>query len=469
MSAGAALPALPSGFIQAITSEFPGDFASVDPLDLATYGRDFTSVFPPRASMLCRPRATEEVSRLMRLCTAHRVRVVPSGGRTGLACGALAAGGELVLSLERMQRMDAIDPLGLTVRVQAGTVLEAVQRYCAMAELFWPIELECVGAQVGGIIATNASGMHVLEYGLAGRWVLGMTVVLASGDVLPINGALEKNSAGLNLRDLFIGSEGILGVITEATLKLTHVPPDLDVLLLAVPSFGAVLQVFEQARRASFTLRACEAFTDRCLTHVLRYDQRQAPFDMPSPHYLLLEINARGDSHIVAWLQSLREREFISGAKVAQNRQEAADIWRLRFGIDQSVGTAGLVRGHNVSVPVSRLRTFYSELEALFANDGFSNLQLCLYCHVGEGTLHFRIIKPEAMEKRVFLACNRSLEKEIFELVRSHQGSVSAEHGVGLIRKGGMVYTRSAAESEAMRAIKRALDPNDILNPGKVL
>ena len=459
--------ALSPGFFESIGREFPVDFASIDPSDLATYGRDWAGPFAPRASILCRPRTTDEVSRLMKLCAQYRVPVVPSGGRTGLACGALATCGELILSLERMRGIEPVDSLGRTVRVQAGAVIESVRLHCAAAALLWPIDLHSTGAQIGGIIATNAGGMRVVRYGLARHWVLGLTVVLANGDVLALNGALEKNNAGVDLRQLFIGSEGILGIITEATLKLTHRPGTLDVLLLAAPSFAAVLEVFERARNASFTLMAFESFTDRCLTHVIRHHHLPPAFDVPSNHYALLEVT-RGEDSIDGWLESLLEPGLVTAARVAQNAQQAEEFWTYRTGIDISLSDAGFIHRHNVALPVSRLHAFYAELEALHASC-YSDCELCLFAHVGEGTLQVRIIKPEAQDKRAFLARCNAFDAAMFDLVLAHQGGLSAEHGIGLLRKASLVQGRSAAEIGLMREIKRAMDPLGILNPGKVL
>jgi FAD/FMN-containing dehydrogenase len=466
MTGGVAM-ALSSGLLESIGREFPVDFASIDPSDLATYGRDWTGAFAPRASILCRPRTTDEVSRLMKLCAQYRVPVVPSGGRTGLACGALATCGELILSLERMRRMEPVDSLGRTVRIQAGAVIESVHLHCAEAGLFWPIELHSTGSQIGGIIATNAGGMRVVRYGLTRHWVLGLTVVLANGDVLQLNGALEKNNAGVDLRQLFIDSEGILGIITEATLKLTRPPGKVDVLLLAVPSFAAVLQVFERARNASFTLMAFESFTDRCLAHVIRHHQLQPAFDVPSNHYALLEVT-RGEDSIDGWLESLLEPGLVTAARVAQNSQQAEEFWTYRRGIDISLSVAGFIHRHNVALPLSRFHAFYTELETLHASS-YSDWELCLFAHVGEGTLQVRIIKPEAQAKRAFLARCNAFDAAMFDLVLAHQGGLSAEHGIGLLKKAWLVQTRSAAEIELMRALKRAMDPLGILNPGKVL
>ncbi len=459
--------ALPAPFLESIRHAFPVDFASIDPSDLETYGRDWTRAFPPRASMLCRPRTTDEVSRLMQLCAQHRVPVVPSGGRTGLACGALATRGELVLSLERMRRMEPVDSLGRTVRVQAGAVIEALHQHCAEAGLFWPIELHSTGSQIGGSIATNAGGVRVIRYGLTRHWVLGLTVVLANGEVLELNGALEKNNTGVDLRQLFIDSEGILGIITEATLKLTRPPARVEVLLLALPSFEAVLQVFERARGAAFTLMAFESFTDRCLAHVIRHRQLKPPFDAPSSHYALLEVEP-GEGPIDGWLESLCELGLVSAGTLAESSQQAEELWAYRRGIDASLGAAGLMRGHNIALPIARFHAFCTELETLRAS-GYPDLELCLFTHVGDGTLHVRIVKPEALDKRAFLARCRAFEAAMFDLVSAHGGGVSAEHGIGLLKKAWLGRSRSAAEMELMRALKRVMDPLGILNPGKVL
>ena len=235
---------LPAPFLVALREAAPQMAISDDADDRATYGRDYTRVHEPNASLVVFPTTTAEVSHTLRLANEHGVAIVPSGGRTGLAGGALATKGEVVLSFDRMRRMDPVDVLGGTVRVQAGAVTQAVHEHCAHAGLTWPVDFASKGSShVGGNIATNAGGVKVLRYGLTRQWVLGLEVVLASGEVLELNGALEKNNTGQDLRQLFIGSEGTLGVVTEATLKLAKLPGKLTVALFAVEDLAKVLDL----------------------------------------------------------------------------------------------------------------------------------------------------------------------------------------------------------------------------------
>ncbi|MDB4988945.1 MAG: FAD-binding oxidoreductase, partial [Myxococcaceae bacterium] len=271
-------PAL-SALLARIERDFPADFLTREPDDLSEYGRDWTRVYAPAPSAIALPRNTEEVSRLLALCHELGISVVPSGGRTGLAGGAVAKDGELVLSLVRMRRIDPIDFLGATLRVQAGAITEAVHQHCEPHGLTWPVDFASKGSsQVGGNIATNAGGVKVIRYGLTRQWVLGLQVVTATGQVLELNGALEKNNTGLDLRQLFIGSEGTLGVITEATLKLCKPPARQSVLLFALPDMAAVLRLFRDARKAPFVLAAYEFFTDRCLARLSRHRKVRSPF-----------------------------------------------------------------------------------------------------------------------------------------------------------------------------------------------
>jgi FAD/FMN-containing dehydrogenase len=465
----ARMSSLPDEFWTRVEREFPADFLSRDPDDLREYGRDWTKVYAPAPSAVALPRSTDEVSRLMRICDELGVAVVPSGGRTGLAGGAVAARGELVLSLSRMRRMEEVDLLGATLRVQAGAITEAVHQHCAPHGLTWPVDFASKGSsQVGGNIATNAGGVKVIRYGLTRQWVLGLTVVTATGEVLELNGALEKNNTGLDLRQLFIGSEGILGIITEATLKLTRLPQRQAVLMFAVADLAAVLALFRDARRAPFAIAAYEFFTDRCLARVQRHRKVRPPFADTHPYYVLLEIEDGDEGVIEGWVSSLFERELIADGTLAQNSSQAAELWSLREGISESLSATGLPHKNDIALPVAALEAFCAELSAVF-EQRYPDWEIALFGHIGDGNLHVNVMKPDALDKADFLARTSEADHAMFTLVKKHAGSISAEHGVGLLKKPYLGYSRSPEELAMLRAVKKALDPRGILNPGKVI
>ncbi len=460
---------LPPEFLARVAADFPADFLSTDPSDLSEYGRDWTKVFAPAPSAIAFPRTTDEVSRLVRLCNEHAVPIVPSGGRTGLAAGAVAAKGELVLSLQRMRRMDPVDLLGGTVRVQAGAVTEAVHQHCEEHGLTWPVDFASKGSsQVGGNIATNAGGVKVIRYGLTRNWVLGLQVVLASGEVLELNGALEKNNTGTDLRQLFIGSEGTLGIITEATLKLTKKPGALSVMLFAVPDLAGVLRLFREARTSPFTVMAYEFFTDVCLARVQRHRKVRAPFDAPASHYVLLEFENADETALGEWTARLFEEGLATDGVIAANATQAQELWSLREGISESLSATGLPHKNDISLPIAGLEAFCAELYSVFAAR-YPGIEIAVFGHIGDGNLHVNVMKPDDMEKAAFLKQASEADHEMFKLVRKHGGSISAEHGIGLLKKPYLGYSRSPAELETLRALKRALDPKNILNPGKVI
>jgi FAD/FMN-containing dehydrogenase len=461
--------ALPDAFAAALARDFPADFVSTDAGDLATYGRDWTRVIEPSPAAVALPRSTVEVSRLLRLCAEHAVAVVPSGGRTGLAGGAVAAHGELVVSLSRMRRMDPVDVLGATVRVQAGAVTEAVHQHAAEHGLTWPVDFASKGSsQVGGNIATNAGGVKVIRYGLTRQWVLGLEVVLASGEVLELGGALEKNNTGVDLRQLFIGSEGTLGIVTEATLKLTRVPEKLDVFLFAVPDLAAVLALFREARRGPFVIMAYEFFTEQCLARVRRHRSVVTPLGAASDYYVLLEVERGDPEALEAWITSLFERDLVADGTLAQHARQAAELWALREGISESLSATGLPHKNDVALPIRELEGFCAELAAFFEKE-YPGWEIALFGHIGDGNLHVNVMKPDDVDRDAFRRRTKDADHAIFALVQKHRGSISAEHGIGLLKKDYLGYSRTPPELALMRGIKRLLDPQNLMNPGKVL
>jgi FAD/FMN-containing dehydrogenase len=460
---------LPPGFLDALASRLDADTLSTEANDLVTYGKDWTKVYTPAPSVIAWPRTTAQVSTILRACNDAGVAVVPSGGRTGLAGGAVAKQGELVLSLERMRRMDPIDVLGSCVRVQAGAITAAVHEHCAPAGLTWPVDFASKGSShVGGNIATNAGGVKVIRYGLTRNWVLGLEVVLMDGTVLELNGALEKNNTGTDLRQLFIGSEGTLGVVTEATLKLAPLPGRLDVLLFAVRDLAGVVRLFREVRQSGMTLMAFEFFTQRCLERLLRHRQVRPPFDAPSECYVLVEVENADEEAIEKWVGSLFDRDLAQDGVIAQSSQQAAALWSLREGISESLSATGMPHKNDVALPVAALEAFCAELDSVFAAR-YPDWEICVFGHIGDGNLHINIMKPDALPKDAFLARTHEADRDMFELVRRHKGSISAEHGIGLLKKDFLGYVRSPAELALMAGIKRAVDPKGLLNPGKIL
>ena len=461
------MPPLPPAFTEEAGREFPG-LLTDDAALRAAYGRDWTRLHEPAPCAVAFPRTTEEISRLLTLCSRHHVPVVPSGGRTGLAGGAVAAKGELVLSLERMRRMDPVDELGLTVRVQAGAITEAVHQHVAEHGLFWPVDFASKGSsQVGGNIATNAGGVKVIRYGLTRQWVLGLEVVLAGGEVLELNGALEKNNTGFDLRQLFIGSEGTLGVITEATLKLTRLPAHTDVMLFAVADLPGVLRLFREARRAPFTLVAFEFFTDRCMRRLEAHRALRVPLEAPSTHYVLIEAESATPEAIEQWAASLFELALVIDGTVAQSGAQAALLWALREGISESLAATGFPHKNDISLPIAALEAFCADLDAVFARE-YPGWEICLFGHIGDGNLHVNVMKPDDLDRDAFRTRTQSADRDLFTLVRKHHGSISAEHGIGLLKKAYLCYSRTPAEMTVLRSVKHALDPLGILNPGKI-
>ncbi len=463
---------LPSALLATISSQFPADFLTQEPSEMETYGKDWTKVFPPKPSAIVFPRTTEEVSRLLKLCNDQGVAVVPSGGRTGLAAGAVAAHGEIVLSLARMNKMYEVDTLAHTVRVQAGAVTEAVHQHCEHHGLTWPVDFSSKGSShVGGNISTNAGGVKVIHYGMTREWVLGLQVVLMDGTVLELNGGLEKNNTGIDLRQLFIGSEGTLGIVTEATLKLVNQPKELDVFFFALDSTSDVFKLFREARRGPFTLMAFETLEDNCLAVVEKHLHGKSPFTERSGAYALMEVerpaSENGRAVLDAWLGELFEKGLVKDGTLAQSPKEARELWKLREGIGEALFNAGLVHKNDIALPVGELETFIDEMNAMFKRVQ-PDMEVFTFGHIGDGNLHVNTMKPVPMEKTDFLARCKVADQELFTLVQRHRGSVSAEHGIGLLKKPYLAFSRSPREIEIFRQMKRVFDPKGLLNPGKV-
>lgn len=465
---------LSPAFQAAVAEKLGPQFLDTSPDILESHGQDWTRVFPPNPAAVAFPRSTQEVSVLLALCSSHGVAVVPSGGRTGLAAGAVAANGELVLSLDKMNHMGEVSTLSRTVRVQAGAVTAAVHEHCEKQGLTWPVNFASAGSsQIGGNIATNAGGVRVVRYGVTREWVLGLQVVLMSGEVLELNGELEKNNTGFDLRQLFIGSEGTLGVVTEATLKLAPPPKATAVAFMGAENLAAVLQVFNAARiRPELTICAFEYLDDECLEVVLRHHGCGRPFESTCASYVLVEVEGESEEqaqeHLSSWLEACFEHGWLVDGVVAQSSKDAVALWHLRESISESLTREAFLYKYDVSVPVCKLSQFAQDLQEV-ARTQCGGYPLFLFGHVGDGNLHLNVLKPASLDQEEFLATCRQAEPAIFELIQSHQGSVSAEHGIGMLKKKALPYSRTPTELTIFRGMKNTFDPQGLMNPGKIL
>ncbi len=410
----------------------------------------------------------EEVQAILRWANEQRVAIVSSGGRTGLSGGAVAAHGELVLSLERMSRVLDFNPIDRSLTVQAGMTLQAVHEVARGHGLVYPVDFAARGScTIGGNIATNAGGIRVIRYGNTREWVAGLKVVAGNGDLLELNRGLIKNSSGYDFRQLMIGSEGSLGIVVEATLKLTDPAPPSQVMLLALPDMDALMQVFALFR-ARLALQAFEFFTDVALRHVLAHGGQRA-IDGDHPYYVVTEFDAADqgaqDAALAAFEQAL-EQGWVSDGVIAQSDAQAAALWRLREGITESLAAREPYK-NDVSVRISSVPGFLHEMQALLAGE-YPQFEVVWFGHIGDGNLHINVLRPEGVAKDAFIAQCEHVTKLLAATLQRHGGSISAEHGIGLVKRDYLQGTRSAAEIVLMQGVRKVFDPNGILNPGKL-
>ena len=439
-----------------------------EPADLEHYGRDWTRRWTPAPLAIALPGSIEEVQAVVRWACEHGVAVVPSGGRTGLSGGAVAANGELVVSLERMNRVLEFNPVDRTLTVQPGIALEAVHNAAREQGLEYPVDFAARGScSIGGNIATNAGGIRVIRYGNTREWIAGMKVVVGTGELLDLNRGLVKNSSGYDLRHLMIASEGTLGIVVEATLRLTDPPPPTNVMLLALPSFEVLMQVFS-AFRERLQLEAFEFFTDRALHHVLAHGA-QKPFEETHPYYVVTEFASGDEAQEAAAMSAFEacmESGWVSDGVISQSDAQAAQLWRLREGITESLARYKPYK-NDVSVRISAMPAFLEETQKLLG-EAYPHFEVVWFGHIGDGNLHINVLKPDGLDNVEFVGQCEQVTKLLAESLQRHQGSISAEHGIGLVKKGYLESTRSPAEIEMMRGIKRVLDPKGLLNPGKL-
>jgi FAD/FMN-containing dehydrogenase len=466
----------PLGALQALLG--PDIVAPLPAESAERYLVDHRRLYHGRALALARPRETSQVAQLLRWCHQQRVGVVPQGGNTSYCGGATPddSGREILLSLERMNRIRSLDAADWSMTAEAGCVLATLQQAAAGVDRLLPLSLGSEGScQLGGNLSTNAGGTNVLRYGMARDLVLGLEVVLPDGRVLDRLSTLRKDNTGYDIKSLFLGAEGTLGVITAATLRLFPREASIATALIAVPTVTAAVALLGQLRAASgdqlssFELMP-RAAIDLLLQHIA--DTRD-PLGASSPWYLLCEVaSSQPDADLGTLLAAALETALADGvvtdAAVAQSERERAEFWALRERIPEAQRRAGASLKHDISLPVSRLAEFV-ERESAWLQATVPEALLIAYGHVGDGNLHFNVNAVTPAAEAALLARSEQIRRHVHDAVLDCAGSFSAEHGIGRLKVDELERYASPVELDLMRAVKRAFDPHGIMNPGKVL
>ncbi|KJK14561.1 FAD-binding oxidoreductase [Pseudomonas sp. NPDC087612] len=440
-----------------------------DAASLEAYGKDWTKHFAPAPSAIVFPKSIDQVQAIVRWANRHKVALVPSGGRTGLSAAAVAANGEVVVAFDYMNQILDFNEFDRSVVCQPGVVTQQLQDFAEDKGLYYPVDFASAGSsQIGGNIGTNAGGIKVIRYGMTRNWVAGLKVVTGKGDLLELNKDLIKNATGYDLRQLFIGAEGTLGFVVEATMRLDRAPNNLTAMVLGTPDFDSIMPVLH-AFRAKLDLTAFEFFSDKALAKIMGRGDVPAPFETDCPFYVLLEFEASNEevaNDALATFEHCVEQGWVLDGVMSQSEQQLQNLWKLREYISETISHWTPYK-NDISVTVSKVPAFLKDIDAIVA-DNYPDFEVVWYGHIGDGNLHLNILKPDNLSKDEFFAKCATVNKWVFETVEKYNGSISAEHGVGMTKRDYLTYSRSPVEIEYMKAVKAAFDPNGIMNPGKI-
>ncbi len=443
------------------------------------YLNDFLGFYQGRCALLARPATTEQVAEIISLCAGAGIPVVPQGGNTGLCGGATPheSGEEVLISLDRMDQIRTVDPLNYTITVDAGCILANVQAAADDADRLFPLSLGAEGScRIGGNLSTNAGGVNVLRYGSARDLVLGLEVVLPDGRVWDGLRGLRKDNTGYDLKHLFIGGEGTLGIITGAVLKLFPKPEDIQTCVAALPRREDIVELLARARRTSGDSVTSFEYMPRLLIDLnLRHlNDAIDPLDEKHEHYALIEFSGalreKGGlgGAMERFLAEAFEDGLVADATIAQSEGQRRSFWGIREGVVESGKAEGGRIGHDVSVPVSDVPVFLSRTETLLG-ERFPGARICGFGHAGDGNIHYSVFAPEGTDGKAFQINKDAVNAIVFSVIAECGGSISAEHGIGRLKREQLPRYKTELELEMMRRLKQAIDPQCIMNPGKVV
>jgi FAD/FMN-containing dehydrogenase len=449
----------------------PLDSISFEPTDLLYYGQDACKEFVANPSVVIFPQTIEEVSKVLAACNERGIPVVPSGGRTGYSGGATATNKEVILSLSRMNKILSFSEESSLLTCQAGVTTESIQKKAELEGLFFGVDIASKGSsQIGGNAATNAGGIRVIRHGVTRDWIVGLKVVLANGEVLSLNGELIKNQTGYDFRHLFIGSEGTLGVIVEVTVRLRPKPKESVVALIAANQSERFFGILAAFNKKGIPINVFEYIDDASMQVVIKHKKKREPFSKSYPHYCLIDFEAtdviQKDKAQDVFSESL-EVGILQDVVIAESVKHVSDLYEYRDAISESIRANFFPHKYDISGPVQLFAGLIYEIRLLLSCY-FQECTAFYFGHIGDGNLHVSLIKPNTMSLEAFHTLCQQADEKVFSLVSKFGGSISAEHGIGLLRKPYLMMSRTQHEISLMRQIKSAFDPKGILNPGKI-
>jgi len=467
-----------SAFLPRLVEALGPDVAATEPDQVAPWLADWRGLYRGNAQAVVRPRSVDEVARCLALCQQAGVPVVPRGGNTGLCGGATpdSSPANVVLSLDRMNAIRSVDTIANTMVAEAGCILGNLRRAAAEAHRLLPLSLAAEDScQIGGNLATNAGGVNVVRYGMTRELVLGVEAVLPNGEVFHGLRALRKDNTGYDLKQLLIGSEGTLGVITAASLRLFPRTDARSVVLAAVASPQQSLELFELLfEQCGARLQAFEFFTGDCLDLVLRHAEGvQEPFGQRYPAYVLVELaDTTDEAALGALLERVigeaLERELCLDAAVSASLAQLQSLWKLREEISEAQRADGPHLKHDVSLPIEQIPAFMASMEARL-KAASPSIRPFIFGHFGDGNLHYNLSRPAGAERDWAAVHGKALTAEVLDEVARYGGSISAEHGIGQLKRDDFLRLKDPLELRLMQGIKQLLDPAGIMNPGKLL
>ena len=459
----------PDAVIATLKTLVDPDKVRTDAESLDNWGKDWTKHFAPAPLAIVFPKTVEQVQAIVRFANEQKLALVPSGGRTGLSAAAVAANGEIVVSFDYMNQIGEFNAYDRTVVCQPGVVTAQLQQFAEEKGLYYPVDFASAGSsQIGGNIGTNAGGIKVIRYGMTRNWVAGLKVVTGTGELLELNRDLIKNATGYDLRQLFIGAEGTLGFVVEATMRLERAPKNLTAMVLGTPDFDSIMPVLH-AFQDKLDLTAFEFFSDKAMAKIMGRGDVPAPFETDCPFYALLEFEAISEdiaNDALATFEHCVEQGWVLDGVMSQSQQQLENLWKLREFISETISHWTPYK-NDISVTVGKVPAFLHDIDNI-VGEHYPDFEIVWFGHIGDGNLHLNILKPENLSKDEFFAKCATVNKWVFEIVEKYNGSISAEHGVGMTKRDYLTYSRSPEEIAVMKAIKAVFDPNGIMNPGKI-